>query len=409
MDKLFTSESVALGHPDRMCDTIGNAILTEILKNDKNAHVGLEALVTKDFLLLSGEVSSSFYPDYEAIAREVVRNIGYSKPGVGFSASDFVFINKVSTQSPDIAQGVNLGANEIGAGDQGIIFGYACDETPEFYPLAAFIANALTARYQEYIKEDPNFRPDAKSQVTVNYSTGKIVTVVFAASHIEQASQEFVKRTIKDNVIIPVLDEIVGKDRYKGAKLIINSTGKFVICGPASDAGVIGRKLVVDSYGGYAPLGGGCTNAKDPTKVDASAARAARHAAKNLVAAGICKKATIQIAYAIGVAAPVSVSVNTEGTGILPDSDIAEILAKTYSFEPAKIIENLHLLETDYSVITKTGQFGVKAFFDEKTGLYNYPWEALDFVEIFKDAFLSTVPKPAEENTEELTEESTEE
>lgn len=402
MDKLFTSESVSQGHPDRLCDTIGNTILTEILKRDKKAHVGIEALATRNFLVLSGEVSSIYTPDYERIARDVTKNIGYDKPGVGFSGSDFVFVNKVNTQSPDIAQGVNLKDGAIGAGDQGIIFGFACDETAEYYPLAAAIANALTTRYQDYIKGDPNFRPDAKSQVTINYTTGKVVTIVFAASHIEEASQEFVRKTIKENVIVPVLEKFVGKEGYKGAKLIINSTGKFVICGPAGDAGVIGRKLVVDSYGGYAPLGGGCTNAKDPSKVDASAARAARHAAKNLVAAGICKQVEIQLAYAIGVAAPVSISVDTKGTGIVPDEVIAGVLFENYNFEPAAIIKNLHLDETDYSVITRTGQFGVPAGRDVNTGLYLYPWEELNLVDKFKKVFenVEKVERHTEDNSE---------
>jgi len=406
MDKLFTSESVSQGHPDRLCDTIGNTILTEILKRDKKAHVGIEALATKNFFVLSGEVSSTYTPDYEGIARTVAKDIGYNKPGLGFNGGDFVFINKVNTQSPDIAQGVNLKDGVIGAGDQGIIFGFACDETPEYYPLAATIANALTTRYQEYIEGDPNLRPDAKSQVTINYTTGKVVTIVFAASHIEEASQEYVRKVVKENVIIPVLNKLVGPDAYKGAKLIINSTGKFSICGPAGDAGVIGRKLVVDSYGGYAPLGGGCTNAKDPSKVDASAARAARHAAKNLVAAGICKRVEIQLAYAIGVAAPVSISVDTKGTGITSDETIAGILSEVYNFEPAAIIKNLHLVETDYSVITRTGQFGVPASRDSRTGLYLYPWEELNLVDDFKKAFANvekvSPAKPVEGNNEEL-------
>ena len=402
MDKiLFTSESVSLGHPDRLCDTIGNAILTEILKHDKNAHVGIEALATKNFLVLSGEVSSTFTPDYEGIARRVVKEIGYTKPEYGFCYDTFQFINKINTQSPDIAQGVNRENGVIGAGDQGIIFGFATNETEHFYPLAATIANALTTAYQDYIKKDSNFRPDAKSQVTINYTTGEIDTIVFAASHNESASQEFVARTIKENVIIPVLKDLVNPDSYKNTKFFINATGKFVICGPEGDAGVIGRKLVVDSYGGYAKIGGGCTNAKDPSKVDASAARAARHAAKNLVAAGIAQVATIQLAYAIGVAQPVSIAVDTESTGIIPDEKIAAILGEIYDFSPAAIIKNLHLTETNYEAITSTGQFGQAASVvkDGDNDLYFYPWEDLNLVEDFKKAFVESESSKKEDFT----------
>ena len=388
--KLFTSESVSLGHPDRLCDTIGNAILTELLKHDKNAHAGIEALATKNFLVLSGEVSSTYTPDYEAIARRVVKEIGYTKPEYGFCYDTFTFINKINTQSPDIAQGVNRGNGVIGAGDQGIIFGFASNETEHYYPLAATIANALTTAYQEYIKKDPNFRPDAKSQVTINYTTGEIDTIVFAASHNESASQEYVKRTIIDNIITPVLQELVEPSSFEKTNILVNATGKFVICGPEGDAGVIGRKLVVDSYGGYAKIGGGCTNAKDPSKVDASAARAARHAAKNIVAAGIAETITIQLAYAIGVAQPVSISVDTEGTGKISDDKIAAILSEVYDFSPAAIIENLHLAETNYEVITSTGQFGqpYSEIQDGDNIVYLYPWEQLNLVDYFKEVFV---------------------
>ena len=393
MDKvLFTSESVSLGHPDRLCDTIGNAILTDLLRHDKNARAGIEALATKNFLVLSGEVSSTYTPDYEKIARRVVKEIGYTKPEYGFCYDTFEFVNRINTQSPDIAQGVDRGNGIIGAGDQGIIFGYASNETENFYPMAATIANALTTAYQKYIKDDVNFRPDAKSQVTINYATGEIDTIVFAASHNEAVSEEFVSRTITDNVIMPVLDSLVDKSAYENTKILINATGKFVICGPDGDAGVIGRKLVVDSYGGYAKIGGGCTNAKDPSKVDASAARAARHAAKNLVAAGIAETVTIQLAYAIGVAQPVSIAVDTEGTGIIPDERIAAILGEVYDFSPAAIIENLNLLDTNYEIITSTGQFGQSYATREEDGetVHLYPWENLNLVDLFKKAFAPT-------------------
>lgn len=398
MDKLFTSESVALGHPDRMADTIGNAILTDILKHDKNAHVGIEALLTKNFLVLSGEVSSTYYPDYEKIARETVREIGYTKPEYGFCFDTFQFINKVNSQSSDIAQGVNRENGVIGAGDQGIIFGFAVNETENLYPLAATIANALTTRYQEFIKGDANFRPDAKSQVTINYSQGTIDTIVFAASHNESVSTEYIEKTIKENVIYPVLKELVEDSAIKDVKILINATGKFVICGPEGDAGVIGRKLVVDSYGGYGKIGGGCTNAKDPSKVDASAARAARHAAKNLVAAEICEACEIQLSYAIGVAKPVSISVDTFGTGVISDVEIAEILADNYDFSPAAIIKNLHLCDADYKVITSTGQFGQVSSTKVVDGetVYLYPWEELNLVEDFKKLFVSKESSKAE-------------
>ena len=390
----MTSESVSIGHPDRLADNISNAILTDLLKHDADAHVGVEVFLANDVVILGGEVSTKHICDYEGIAREVIFNTGYNEDAIGYNGYKVAVENHINRQSPDIAMGVNRGAGVIGAGDQGIMFGYATNETKEFYPLAATIANKLILRYQEYLKsfyatrntsnvKFPNLRPDAKAQVTIDYTTHKIDTIVFSASHVAEVDIYFVRNEIFDNIFAPVLTEyadMVDTD----TKYLINPTGRFVKCGPVADTGLTGRKLVVDSYGGYANIGGGNTNGKDPSKVDMSAARAARHAAKNLVAAGVANEITIQLSYAIGVSEPVSIKVDAVGSDF-SNEEIAEKLAKIYDFTPAGIIEKLQLTKTDYTTVCYYNQFcGTPG---SKNGLALFPWEELNLVETFKVAF----------------------
>lgn len=394
MNKLMTSESISIGHPDRLADNISNAILTDLLKHDADSHVGLEVFLANDVAILGGEVSTKHVCDYEGIAREVIFNTGYNDEAIGFNGYKVAVENHINRQSPDIAIGVNRGEGVIGAGDQGIMFGYATNETKEFYPLAATIANKLILRYQEYLKSFyatrntgnvvfPNLRPDAKAQVTIDYTTHKIDTIVFSASHVAEVDIDFVRKEIVDKIFSPVLTEY-SEMVDDNTKYLINPTGRFVKCGPVADAGLTGRKLVVDSYGGYANIGGGNTNGKDPSKVDMSAARAARHAAKNLVAAGIANEITIQLSYAIGVAAPVSIKVDAVGS-VFSNEEIAEKLSKIYDFTPAGIIENLHLTKTDYTTVCYYNQFcGTPGSNNE---LFLFPWEELNLVDTFKAAF----------------------
>ena len=408
MNKLMTSESISIGHPDRLADNISNAILTDLLKHDADSHVGLEVFLANDVVILGGEVSTKHVCDYEGIAREVIFNTGYNDDAIGYNGYKVAVENHINRQSPDIAIGVNRGKGVIGAGDQGIMFGYATNETKEFYPLAATIANKLILRYQEYLKSFyatrntgnvvfPNLRPDAKAQVTIDYTTHKIDTIVFSASHVAEVEIDFVRKEIVDKIFAPVLTEYADMVD-ENTKYLINPTGRFVKCGPVADAGLTGRKLVVDSYGGYANIGGGNTNGKDPSKVDMSAARAARHAAKNLVAAGIANEITIQLSYAIGVAEPVSIKVDAVGS-YFSNEEIAEKLAKIYDFTPAGIIEKLQLTKTDYTTVCYYNQFcGTPG---SKNGLALFPWEELNIVETFKKAFFGGAKvregKPAED------------
>lgn len=397
---IFTSECVSIGHPDRLCDTVANRILDECLKQDPQAHVGLEMLVTKNHMTLSGEVSlKGDVPNYEKIARETVEAIGYNDASYNFDSKTFEFVNRVNTQSPDIAQGVNL-SNEIGAGDQGIMFGYATNETDAYLPVTAFVANALMYRYQEVYSENlDTLSPDAKSQVTYDYVTKEFDTIVIAASH-KKGCEELAKALVFNQVIVPVLAAFKGISvneaqnfiAKSGIKVYINNTGKFEICGPASDAGVVGRKLVVDSYGGAAPIGGGCTNGKDPSKVDASAARAARHAALNIVASGLCSECLIQLSYAIGKAEPVSICAECED--LVPgvtNEDIEEWLSYNYDFSVQSIVKNLQLDKPVYGSLTYTGQFGQNsALFSQLSKGHNVEipsWERFDLVEDLKEDF----------------------
>lgn len=398
---LFTSECVSVGHPDRLCDTVANHILDECLRRDPNAHVGIEILVTKNHMVVSGEITlKGETPDYESIARSAVDAIGYNDPNLGFDAHTFEFINLINTQSPDIAQGVNLSEESIGAGDQGIMFGYACDETDAYLPKTATLANALMYRYQEICPMYSDIlSPDAKSQVTIDYDDNNIDTIVIAASH-KEGKEDEVKNIIHLQVIYPVIsafaqipyEQVSYFLSNQNTKVFVNTTGKFVVCGPASDAGVVGRKLVVDSYGGAAPIGGGCTNGKDPSKVDASAARAARHAAINVVASGLCSDCLIQLSYAIGVPKPVSINVVCENLvfGVTND-DIASWLNTNYDFSVASIVKNLELNKPVYSELTYTGQFGLNSLLfstlSEGHNVVVPSWEKLNLVEKLKEDF----------------------
>ncbi len=385
MKYLFTSESVTEGHPDKLCDQISDAVLDEIYKHDNMARVACETAVNTGLVLVMGEITTDTYVDINKIVRDTAREIGFTGPDAGFEADHCGIIVNLDEQSPDIAMGVNSaletrdqGLYDIGAGDQGMMFGYACDETPELMPLPISSAHALTRRLSQVRKQGilPFLQPDGKSQVTVEYVDGKPVridTVVVSAHHTASVADSTLKEGIMEEVIKKALPtELLDSD----TKILINPTGRFVIGGPMGDSGLTGRKIIVDTYGGYARHGGGAFSGKDPTKVDRSAAYAARHVAKNIVAAGLASKCEIQLAYAIGVARPVSVFVDTFGTGILPDDRIAEIVNKVFDLRPAAIIDRLDLRRPIYKQTAAYGHFG-------RTDI-DLPWEHLDMVDAIK-------------------------
>lgn len=383
--KLFTSESVTEGHPDKICDQISDAILDSVLKEDCEARVACETVVTTGLVLVSGEITTTCYVDIPRIARETIRNIGYTRAKYGFDADTCAVLTSIGEQSADIALGVNRALEirdtldekikEIGAGDQGMMFGYATNETEAYMPMTIDLAHRLARRLTEARKSDllDYLRPDGKTQVTVEYIDGKPVrvdTIVISTQHHPEATQEQIRRDILENVVQPVvppemLDE---KTRY-----YINPTGRFVIGGPQGDAGLTGRKIIVDSYGGMARHGGGAFSGKDPTKVDRSAAYAARYVAKNVVAAGLAERCEIQIAYAIGVARPVSIAVETFGTAMIDNDKIVSLIQKNFDLRPAAIIQNLNLFRPIYQQVAAYGHFG-------RTDL-DLPWERLDKAE----------------------------
>ncbi len=382
MIKYFTSESVTLGHPDKVCDLVADAILDDVLSHDKNAHTAIEVCATTDFLVVLGEVTSSHTPDVEKIAREVVKSIGYTRNDEGFSSDSITVLNKLHTQSPDIAQGVNNSIENtergekydlLGAGDQGMMFGFATNETPEYLPLGFVLSHKLTKRLQEVREKGiiPYLRPDGKAQVTVEYDGNdvkRIECVVVSTQHLDTVTTEELRKAVKKEVIDKVIPvEYLDAD----TKFYINPTGRFVTGGPNGDSGVTGRKIIVDSYGGYCPHGGGATSGKDPTKVDRSAAYYARYVAKNIVAAGFSDKVQIQVAYAIGKAEPVSIMISTEGTAKIDEKEIAEIVKKVFDFRPKAIIEKLGLQSPIYKTVTNYGNYGKDYL----------PWEKLDKVE----------------------------
>ena len=373
---IFTSESVTEGHPDKMADQISDAILDYIIKEDPNARVACETLLSNGFCVIAGELKTTAYAPMQEIAREVVRDIGYTDAAYGFDYRSAGVLNGIGEQSPDINQGVDQASGEIGAGDQGLMFGYACKETPELMPLPITLAHRLTSKLAEVRKNGtvPFLRPDGKAQVSVKYVDGKPVsvdTVVISTQHHDNVSLEQVQKAVRQEVINPVL-EAYGM-LHDEITYHINPTGRFVIGGPQGDAGLTGRKIIVDTYGGSCPHGGGAFSGKDPTKVDRSAAYAARYVAKNLVAAGACEKATIQIAYAIGVAAPVSIHVDTHGTAHVAEEQIVACVKELFDLTPKGIMESLNLLRPIYRKTAAYGHFGRE---DE-----DFTWEKTDRVE----------------------------
>ena len=385
MNKFFTSESVTEGHPDKICDQISDAVLDAILAKDPMARVACETSTTTGLVLVMGEISTNCYVDIQQIARDTVREIGYDRAKYGFDCDTCAVLTAIHEQSADIALGVDDSvehresgdeADRFGAGDQGMMFGYATNETEEYMPMAIMLAHKLTRKLTEVRKSGllPYLRPDGKSQVTVEYEDGKVKrvdTVVFSTQHSEQISCEDLRRDVKKYVIETTIPKELLDEK---TKYFINPTGRFEIGGPHGDSGLTGRKIIVDTYGGSCPHGGGAFSGKDPTKVDRSAAYMARYICKNVVAAGLASECTLEVAYAIGVAKPVSLFVNTKGTGKLPDGKIADIISKEFDLRPASIIKTLDLRRPIYKATAAYGHFGRPEF----------PWEKLDRVDDLK-------------------------
>lgn len=374
-DFLFTSESVSEGHPDKVSDQISDAVLDAILVQDKNARVACETMCSTGLIVLSGEITTNATVDYNVIARETVQKIGYTSSEIGFDATTCAVLTAFNKQSPDIAQGVDRSAEDEmdqGAGDQGLMFGYACDETPQLMPMPIFYAHRLVERQAELRKGGQLgwLRPDAKSQVSVQYHDGKpqrIDTVVISTQHDPDISHNELTEAVIEEIIKPILPKemLTGQTKY-----LVNPTGRFVVGGPMGDCGLTGRKIIVDTYGGTAHHGGGAFSGKDPSKVDRSAAYAGRYVAKNIVAAGIASKCEVQVAYAIGVARPVSVMVETFGTGKIPDEKIIQLIEEHFDLRPRAIIHTLDLLRPIYAQTAAHGHFGREGA--------DFTWEATD-------------------------------
>ncbi|MFH1876156.1 MAG: methionine adenosyltransferase [Candidatus Omnitrophota bacterium] len=385
MKYFFTSESVGEGHPDKVCDQISDGVLDEVLRldsNKKHSRVACETYVTMGLLIVGGEITTNAYIDIQKLARGIIKDIGYTHPKYGFDYETCAIINTIHSQSPDIAQGVNVG----GAGDQGIMFGYACNETPEYMPLPIVLAHKLVKRLADVRRAEtlPYLGPDCKSQVTVEYHNGepkRVDSVVIACQHtddiLDKTGRHITKRArqeLIDVAAIPVLKHIVDKN----TKYYINQTGKFVVGGPQSDTGMTGRKIIVDTYGGTVPHGGGAFSGKDATKVDRSAAYMCRYIAKNMVAAGLADKLLIQLSYVIGYAEPLSIYVNTYNTGKLADEELVKLIREHFKLTPHGIIESLDLLRPTYRKTACYGHFG-------RTDV-EFSWEKLDKVAMLKKA-----------------------
>jgi S-adenosylmethionine synthetase len=381
-DFLFTSESVSEGHPDKVADAISDAVLDAVLAQDKHGRVAAETLVATGLVVMAGQITTNANVNYNDLARDVVKRIGYDDSSIGFDYRSCAVLTAFDRQSQDIKQGVDEGSGldlEQGAGDQGLMYGFACDETPQLMPVPIFYAHRLMERQAELRRDGrlPWLRPDAKSQVSVRYVDNKphhIDTVVISTQHREDISHEPLTEAVIEEIVKPVLPkELCSKD----TKFLINPTGRFVIGGPLGDTGLTGRKIIVDSYGGYSRHGGGAFSGKDPSKVDRSAAYAARYVAKNIVAAGLAKKCEVQVAYAIGIARPVSVLVETFGTGRISDEKIAKLVEKHFDLRPKGIIHSLNLLRPIYGKTAAYGHFGR----DEP----EFSWEATDKVSALRD------------------------
>jgi S-adenosylmethionine synthetase len=377
---LFTSESVTEGHPDKVADAISDGVLDAILAQDKAGRVACETLVTTGIAFVAGEITTSCYVDIPGIVRETIREIGYDSSAMGFDWKTCAIVTSIDQQSPDIAQGVNAGeGKEQGAGDQGLMFGYACNETPELMPMPIIYAHKLCRRLAR-VRKNGSFgflRPDGKSQITIEYKDGfphRVDAIVMAAQH----SPEVDYAELKEAIMKEVIRKVVPHEMLDGdTRMLINATGRFVIGGPMGDCGLTGRKIIVDTYGGQGSHGGGCYSGKDPSKVDRSASYMARHVAKNIVAAGLAQKCEIQIAYAIGVAEPVSILVDTFDTGVIPNHRIQNIVKEIFDFRPAAIIEYLDLLRPIYRKTAAYGHFGRT---EEE-----FTWEKTNMADVLKD------------------------
>lgn len=389
--RLFTSESVTEGHPDKIADQISDAILDELLKGDPKARVACETTVTTGMALIAGEISTSTYVDIPKVVRQTVKDIGYTRAKYGYDFQTMAILTAIDEQSPDIAQGVDCALEDrddlsdreiesIGAGDQGLMFGFATNETETYMPLPGYLAHQLAKKLTDVRKDGTleYLRPDGKTQVTVEYDENdkpvRVDTIVISSQHHEKIELEKIQQDIKDHVIYPIVPEELLDEE---TKFFINPTGRFVIGGPQGDAGLTGRKIIVDTYGGYARHGGGCFSGKDPTKVDRSGAYAARYVAKNIVASGLADKCEVQLAYAIGVAQPVSISIDTFGTGKVEENVLVEKIREVFDLRPAGIIQMLNLRQPIYKKTAAYGHFG-------RTDV-QLPWEQLDKVDLLKD------------------------